>query len=486
MPLVLGLDVGTQGARAIVCTETGQIIAQGSSSFSSEVAVTGLPNGWFEQYPEVWWEAASQCLRSVVASIREHGRDPDEIAAIAVDSTSGTVLPVDAPGNPLRPAIMYNDSRAEAEARECNEAGSAFTAAIGYKFGSSFALPKLLWMKRNEPELWGRSARIIHAADCIVGRVTGEYGRSDNSNALKTGYDLIEDRWPDFISQDLGIEAEKLPSVSSPGEVIGRVSRGCSEATGLAEGTLVVGGISDGTAGFIASGASAVGEWNSTVGTTLVLRGVSEDIIRDPLGRIYCHKHPDGWWLPGGASNVGGECLSNVFPGEDYDALNRQAVNLIPSGLVCYPLVRHGERLPFINPRAEGFVCGESDGRARLYAGYLEGVAFVERWCYELMEELGAPVGDTVYATGGGAKSLEWMRIRASVLNRMLIRPAVTESAMGTAVVAASRTIYRSLMEASRKMVRRDLEVGPEPALVEAYDESYRAFRDECEARGLG
>ncbi len=486
MPLVLGLDVGTQGARAIVCTETGEIIAQSSSSFSPEVAVTGLPEGWFEQYPEVWWEAASQCLRSVVASIREHGHDPGEIASIAVDSTSGTVIPVDAFGNPLRPAIMYNDSRAGAEARECNEAGSAFTATIGYKFGSSFALPKLLWTKRNEPEVWGRSARIIHAADYIVGRLTGEYGKSDNSNALKTGYDLIENRWPEFISRVLGIEAEKLPSVSSPGEAIGRVSGTCSEATGLAESTLVVGGVSDGTAGFIASGASAVGEWNSTIGTTLVLRGVSEDLIRDPLGRVYCHKHPDGWWLPGGASNVGGECLVKVFPGEDYDALNRQAADLIPSRLICYPLVRQGERLPFINPGAVGFMCGEPDAHPRLYAAYLEGVAFVERWCYELMEELGAPVGDTVYTTGGGAKSLEWMRIRASALNRTLVRPAITESAMGTAVVAASRTIYHSLTEASRKMVRRDVEVGPEPVLVEAYDQGYRAFRAECEARGLG
>jgi len=486
MPLVVGLDVGTQGARAIVCDESGEIVAQSSCPFDGDAQIADILPGWFEQDPQIWWESAAACLRAATISLARSGREAGEIAAIAVDSTSGTVLPVDQAGRPLRPAIMYNDTRAQAESRECNEAGRDLTEKLGYKFGSSFGLPKVLWLKRNQPDTWRACRRVIHAADFVVGRLTGDFGVSDDSNALKTGYDVLDLRWPDFIFGKLGIERQKLPDVVTPGEPVGRVTTECGKLTGLEQGTVVVGGVSDGTAGFVASGASAVGEWNSTIGTTLVLRGVSKELIKDPEGRVYCHRHPDGWWLPGGSSNVGGECLAKLFPDADYDALNREAAQLIPSGLISYPLVRRGERLPFVDADAEGFVPEDDAEPARLYAACLEGVAFVERWCYELMEELGAPVGNTIYATGGGAKSVTWMRIRAAALNRRIVRPAVTESAMGAAVVAASRTLYSSLTEASGAMVKHDLVVEPDRDLADAYEARYRAFRTECAVRGLG
>lgn len=486
MPLLVGLDVGTQGARAIVCDESGRVVALCSRSFSSDVSVDGLPSGRFEQHPRVWWEAAESALVDVVAALKETGRNVGEIAAIAVDSTSGTILPVDDTGEPLRPALMYNDGRAEAEAKECNAAGAEFTDKLGYKFGSSFGLPKILWLARHEPNIWHNASRIIHAADYIVGKLTGDFSITDNSNAMKTGYDLMDGRWPEFIGTELGIDVGRLPNVVSPGEVIGAVSAQCASSTGLAAGTNVVGGVSDGTAGFVASGASGIGEWNSTIGTTLVMRGVSRELVKDPLGRVYCHKHPDGYWLPGGASNVGGECLAKVFPNDDYDKLNACIGALLPTAMLVYPLMKRGERLPFVDGAAEGFVCGEAGTLEELYAAYLEGVAFVERWCFELMAELGAEVGDTVYATGGGAKSLEWMGIRACVLRRQLVRPAVTDSAMGAAVVAASRTVYSSLNEASKAMIRRDAEVGPVDRMVELYQKRYSAFRRECAKRGIG
>ncbi len=486
MPLVVGLDVGTQGARAIACDESGDIVAQSSCAFDAAARVANLPAGWFEQDPQAWWRAAAACLSSVASSLPRIGRQAGQIAAIAVDSTSGTVLPVDQAGSALRAAIMYNDTRAQVESRECNDAGRELTGKLGYRFGSSFGLPKVLWLRRNEPDTWRACSKVIHAADYVVGKLTGDHGVSDDSNALKTGYDLVDLRWPDFVSDVLGIERDKLPAVVTAGEPIGRVTAECAALTGLEQGTVVVAGVSDGTAGFIASGASAVGEWNSTIGTTLVIRGISEELIKDPKGRVYCHRHPDGWWLPGGASNVGGECLAKLFPDADYDALNHEAAALIPSGLVCYPLVRPGERLPFVDADVEGFLPGADAEPARLYAACLEGVAFAERWCYELMEDLGAEVGDVIYTTGGGAKSVTWMRIRAAVTTRLIVRPAVTEPAMGAAVVAASRTLYSSLTEASKAMVRRDLVVDPEYRLVAAYEARYRQFRAECAARGLG
>ena len=481
MPLVLGLDVGTQGARAIVADESGNVVAHSSKPFDDRVL---LPGG--EQNPEGWWLAAEEALQDAIRAVTNAGFSARHIAAVAVDSTSGTIVPVDERGRPLMPAIMYNDARAHEEARLCNQAGSDLTSKLGYRFSASFGLPKILWIARNLPDLWGKTRRAIHAADFIVGKLTGDFGKSDNSNALKTGYDLADSCWPDFIANSLGIELDKLPEVVLPGQTIGQVSRQCAEATGLAQGTPVVAGVSDGTAGFVASGASKVGQWNSTIGTTLVVRGVSSRLISDPHGRIYCHRHPDGFYLPGGASNVGGECLDKLVPQRDYDALNAAAARIIPTSLLVYPLVRRGERLPFVDPEAEGFVTGDHTSREELYAAYLEGVAYVERWCLEMMEGLGAHVGEIVYSTGGGARSLEWMRIRASVLKRTVVRPKVTDAAMGAAVVAASHTIYSSLIEASERMIVPDVRIEPDDLLSRAYDERYLLFREECSRRGLG
>jgi D-ribulokinase len=484
--LVLGIDVGTQGVRAICCDGGGHIAAQAHEKFGPDVTVPGLAEGLHEQYPHRWWQQVRSVLSSLVGQLDQADISPRDIVSIAVDSTSGTILPIDSHDRPLRPAMMYNDTRAVAESQRCNDGCGPLAQTLGYRFNSSFGLPKALWIATCEPEVWARTRKVIHAADYIVGKLTGQYDVTDNSNCLKTGYNLSSDCWPDFIWDELGLDRSKLPEAVTPGARIGVISSACASETGLAAGTPVVGGVSDGTAGFIACGASAVGDWSSTLGTTLVLRGVSEDLIADPEGRVYCHRHPDGYWLPGGASSVGGECLEKVFPGEDYAALDSHTESLLPTVLSVYPLVRKGERLPFVDPEAQGFVSGSPLSMEELYGGYLEGVAYVEKWCYELMESLGAPTDGTFFTAGGGSKSKLWMTIRASVLNRPLTRPSNTESAVGAAIVAASRELYGSLVEASGAMVKPDLTVEPDSRLVHAYGDGYARFRGECAARGLG
>lgn len=481
---VLGLDVGTQGARVIVADGEGKIVAQADEQFAAPATVELLPPGFAEQHPSDWWDAASACLRKVLTELKWKGIPAQGITAIAVDSTSGTIIPFDSQGIALRPAIMYNDTRAVNEAEECNSAGKELTEKLGYKFASSFGLPKILWMKRHEPQIFEQAACYAHAADYIVSRLTGSFRFSDTSNALKTGYDLVDRKWPSFIESDLGIPIEKLPQIASPGLTIGTVSESCAQETGLAAGTPVVAGVTDGTAGFIASGAVKVGDWNSTIGTTLVLRGVSTNLVKDPVGRIYCHAHPQGYWLPGGASNVGAECLAKLFEGRNLDELNAYVPQYSPTSLTVYPLVRAGERLPFVDPNAEGFIVGEPRDSRDLYAAYLEGVGYVERWCLELMESLGAEVGDTIYTTGGGAKSFEWMQVRASILNRRIVRPESAECAMGTACLAASRTIYSDLETAVRAMIKPGESADPDPSKVAIYADHYRLFREDCSARG--
>jgi xylulokinase len=234
----------------------------------------------------------------------------------------------------------------------------------------------------------------------------------------------------------------------------------------------------------VSAGAVAPSQWNSTLGTTLVIKGVTRGILRDSQGRVYCHRHPDGYWLPGGASNTGGEGISRRFEAARFPELNAQALAHAPTGLLVYPLARTGERFPFSNARAEGFVLGEAKDEAALYAAYLEGVGYVERLAYDTLASLGAEVGDRLYVAGGATGSLPWLQIRADILGKTLCVPEDGGGAKGAAVLAAAGTVYRGIIPAARAMVDIVVEVAPRPALRPAYDERYAAFCAACRERG--
>lgn len=480
--LVLGIDAGTQGVRALVAGPDGHVVASASVAFGFRGA--SGPEGWAEQNPADWWAATAECVRAVLRQLGAMERPVSQVAALSVVSTSGTILAVDDGGQPLRPAILYHDSRATDEAAQVAQVGAAMADWLGYAFNTSFALPKIVWMQRHEPNLFA-AARFIHAADFIAGRFIGSYSVTDHTNALKTGFDLVAYRWPDFIERDLGIPLAKLPRVVCPGEIMGTVSADAAEATGLPAGTPVVAGATDGVAAQLASGAAKAGAWTSSLGATLVLKGVNSELVRDPLGRVYSHLHPERtWWLPGAASNTGAEWMMRTFPGEDYAALDRRASDLLPTPLLVYPLVRRGERFPFVVPEAERFVVGRPRYRLELYAAHLEGVAYLERLGYETLQGLGLEVGPAVTITGGGARSAVWSRVRAAVLNRRLLRPEAAESAMGACLLAASAVWFESVGPAAAAMVRIAETIEPDPALVEAYAPRYAGFVQECRERG--
>ncbi|MEW6354836.1 MAG: FGGY family carbohydrate kinase [Planctomycetota bacterium] len=479
----LGIDVGTQGARCIVADEQGSLAASASRPFSSPANVARNP-GWHEQDPQQWWQATVACINQVVSQLGKNGVSSDRIVALSVDSTSGTILPIDAAGRPLRSAIMYNDARAEAEAEEINSVAVEHCRQHGYRFSSSYALAKILWIKNHEPRIFEQAHRFIHATDYIMGRLTGDFATTDLSSALKTGCNLFQSAWPRFIPSRLGIPLEKLPDLVKPGRLIANLCLACTEATGLSLRTKAVAGVSDGTAGFLSSGASQVGDFNSTLGTTLVIKGISEKILIDPEGRLYSHRHPSGYWLPGGASNVGGECLAHQFAGRNFPELDKQAIGISPTGLLAYPLERTGERFPFAKKDATGFLIGDPRDETERYAALLEGVAHVERMCYDLLAELGVSINDRIFATGGGSKSCEWMQIRADILGRPLLRPQVAESAFGCCLLAASHSAYPSLTSATQAMVHFAEEIGPRPDRAQAYADQHGAFISECRKRG--
>ena len=473
--LYMGIDAGTQGARCVVVDEKGRPMAAHSAPYRAINVATR--EGWYEQSPKDWQEAVEASIRACVGQLKDAGRSPEEIRALSVDGTSGTILALDADCRPLTEGIMYNDPRAGAQAAQVHAAMGDHEKKLGFRFGASFSLPRLLWLMQAQPDIYEKSALLIHQADYINGLLCGEYAASDYSNALKTGYDLVDGRWPEAVTTALGLDAGKLPRVLRPGEVIAPVSKAAAQRLGLSERTLVTGGSTDGYASALAAGAVKAGSWASIIGTTFVLKGVTEDLVIDPNGSSYSHRLPSGEWLLGGAGNIGGRTLNAAAGGRDFDELNAASESLIPTGVRCYPLPGRGERFPFVKGDCEAFYIGDVFG-GRLYPAVMEGVGFAERLAFDHMAALGCPVGDAICATGGACRSDLWLRIRASILNRQLKVPVLVDAAMGSALLAASGELG-GLAAAAEAMVCYGKVAEPDPALVGPYEEIYGRFRED-------
>jgi len=479
--LFVGIDLGTSGVRTMAVSETGHVAARVSMSLAAATVVQ--EHGLHEQQPEAWWEAVCEASSALMAQLRAKGIPPDTLTALAVDGTSGTLVCVDQAGSPVRPGIMYNDSRAAVEAEELNAPAGDFCQRMGYRFKSSFALPKIAWVRKHERERFNRTAHLMHQADYIVARLTGEFNVSDYSNALKTGYDLIEGCWPSWLGHIGGV-MQRLPRVVAPGTVVGKVSSSASERTGLPCGLPVVAGASDGTAACIASGIRNPGDYNTTLGTTLVFKGVSRRPCSHPDGIVYSHKLPGGLWLPGAAGNTGCEWITKYFPGQDLARLDAAAAERLPNRHIAYPLVRRGERFPFLCDTTEGFCLPAPADETDRYAAYLQGVAFVERLSYELLDEVMGASGGEVFSTGGGSVSDVWMQCRADATGRTIHRPASPESAFGSAVLAAAGTVHSDLRTATREMANVERTFAPLAETADSYCRLYREFCAELENRG--
>ncbi len=474
--LVCGIDVGTSAVRVMVCDLAGAVVS-GASVDLPAPRVDGLRR---EQDAEGWWAAAAAALRAALRAV-----NADAVRVICVDATSGTIVLVDRELRPLGAGSMYNDARATGYAERINAVAADFTARHGYRFKDDFSLSRMLWMKDHDPA-FGRAFKVLHQSDFVNARLIGRAPATDWSNALKSGCDLHRAEWPGFIGGALGFPVDKLPDrVVAPGSELGVVSARAAAETGLRAGAVVVAGASDGTASLFASGAGTPGDFNTALGSTITIKGISPEIVRDPDGVVYCHRHPDGYWLPGGASNVGCSALNAAFApepagrGEVLRALDSEVDRRVPTPLLAYPLgTSRDERFPFKKRDIAAFEVGPGTTREGRYAAYLQGIAFVERWCYEKLAALGAPVR-RVFATGGGARSDVWCRLRADVLRRPLVLPEQTETAFGAAILAASR-VRGGLTAASSAMVRPAREYEPGGRDFEA---PYRAFREECRRR---
>jgi len=503
-PVVAGIDVATATVRVLCADARGRVTARGSARLPAPVRDG---RGRSEQDAREWWPAAVRALREATAALPARGR---EVAAVAVSATSGTVALAGPDGVPLGPALMYDDRRAERLNARAQEAGARRWAALGLSVGPTAALGRVAWwaalagagdgdagdgaaVDRSDPRdqrlssvlaaCTGDGLRVLHTPELLGRALTGAPVPADWSHALKTGYDPRLREWPQEVLDALGIPAAWLPRVAAPGTEAGTVCAAAAAETGLPQGCSVRLGMTDGCAGQLATGAVRPGEFVGVLGTTYVLKGVTRELVTDPAGALYSHRHPDGWWLPGGASSTGGEALAAV-PADRLRTLDAEAAARGPAACVMYPLRRAGERFPFVSADARGFTLGSPADEAESHRAALEGVAFLERLAVERMRALGVPPSGPLHAAGGGSRSELWCRIRATSLDRPLRVADRAETAFGAALLAASGTLHASLTEAASAMAGAGRVVEPVPAEREALEESYARFVQEIRTRG--
>jgi sugar (pentulose or hexulose) kinase len=410
--LALGIDLGTGGARAALLDRSGAVAA--------EAAATMAESGGDRRDPAVWARAVETALARLGAAA-----DLSRVGAMAVDATSGTVLALDGSDAPVGTALMYDDA---VDDPAIPAAVAAVAPRESAAHGAASALARAIVLQ-DRPG----AVRIAHQADWIADLFTGP-GPSDESDALKTGYDPVARRWPAWLAET-PLRGGLLPEVVPVGAQRGRVTDAAARRFGLRAGTPVAAGLTDGCASFLATGADRPGDGVTALGTTLTIKLLSDRPVFAPEFGVYSHRIGE-MWLAGGASNTGGGALAAFFPADRIAALSQRIDAERDSGLDYYPLARPGERFPIADPALAPRVTPRPDDDGAFLHGLLEGVARVEALGYRRLAELGAPPLRSIRSVGGGAANAAWTRMRARILGAPVLAAASESAAAGAARVA--------------------------------------------------
>jgi xylulokinase len=452
---LVGLDVGTSGVKALAVSPDGEVLARAGGEYPLAVPRPG----WAEQDPEDWWRAAEAALEAVGASTA---------LGIGLSGQMHGLVLLDDADRVLRPAILWNDQRTAAECAEIEtQLGlERLVALTGNRALTGFTAPKLLWVRRHEPDVYRRIARVLLPKDYVRLRLTGEAATdvADASGTLL--FDVAARRWSDEVLDALELPREWLPEAYESPDVPRMPGAG------------------DQAAGALGVGIDAPGPVSVVLGTSGVVFAALPAFAADSEARVhaFCHAVPGGWHAMGVMLSAAGSLrwLRDAVGGS-YEELVAEAERWPPGaeGLTFLPYLA-GERTPHADPGARGAFAGLSvrHDRGALTRAVLEGVAFGLRDSLELLRELGveAVVGR---ASGGGARSPLWLRIVATVLGIPLELTAVEEgAAYGAALLAGvSSGAFADVHEAVAECVRVRERIEPEPTWTDEYDERYRRFR---------
>ena len=419
-PLYLGLDIGTSGVRTAVVDRAGELVSEARLSLERHVVGEGVD-------AEDWWAAARNVLREQTGRL---GARADNIRALAVDGTSGSMVAVDTDGATLGPGLVYDSKGFAAEAALVARHAPAGSVTLG----TGSALARALRLLKGAPG----GARLAHQADLVTARLTGRVGVSDESNALKTGWDAEARRWPEWVApilREAGLSPEVLPAVVPVGGAMGEVSERAARETGLRPGTHVVAGTTDSVAAFLASGERQPGAAVTSLGSTIALKIVSPSRVEDGARGIYSHRIGDTW-LAGGASNAGGRVLLTQFSPEEIEPVSTRIDPNIPTGLDYVPLPSRGERFPVNDPDLEPRLTPRPRDDATFLLALFEAMARVERDGYRALADLGAPFPERILTAGGGAANATWSAVRERVIGVPVEPLERAEASVGMALLA--------------------------------------------------
>lgn len=418
-PLFIGIDLGTSGCRAIAIDASGKIKVQAQINYANK--------NHNQQTPADWWQATKAVLHVIASKVNQQ-----HIQAIAVDGTSGTVLLCDDAGQPLSPALMYDDKRAEPQANLLQQYAPDNSVVLNPTSG----LAKVLWLyEHHKPE---DDFHIVHQADWIAGQLCQRFDFSDYNNALKTGFDPVNKIWPVWLLdlfKELKINTSSLPNVVSPGSVVANIHPHVASDIGIPIDVEIIAGTTDSTAAFMASAATKTGQAVTSLGSTLVLKVISDIEINDPKHGVYSQPYGQHW-LVGGASNSGGAVLNYYFNNEQMLELTKQLKPGVHTNLNYYPLLKTGERFPINDPDLSPRITPKVDDDALFFQGLLEGIAEIEHNGYKLLEQLGAPYPTSVQTAGGGAINKAWQLIREHKLGVPVTVATHADAAYGAALLA--------------------------------------------------
>lgn len=413
---MLGVDLGTSAVRIVAVNDDAAIVGQAQTVLEA----TRQTDKSVTQDPSTWWLATQAALRAI-----GHKVDLEQIQALSIDATSGTILAVDQQGRPLSRGRMYNDkalpSTIEALARILPENSAAR--------GDTSPLARMIEMQR--PGIY----KMLHQADWLTGQFTGRFDICDENSALKSGFDVVARAWPAWI-EATQINSQLLPQVVPAGTDLGRIRSDVATQFGFNKNLRILSGTTDGCASFVASGARDLGDAVTSLGTTLTLKQVCEKPIAVASFGVYSHRLANRW-LCGGASNTGGAVLLQFFSREQIAELESRLIPQHPTNLNYYPLPGIGERFPHANGSLEPRMEPRPADDARFLQGLLEGIASIEKAGYSRLQELGAPPLKRVFTVGGGAHNQPWRLIRERVLG-IPVRRGFADAAYGTALIALS------------------------------------------------
>jgi FGGY-family pentulose kinase len=490
---LLGLDVGTQSLRAALIEPTGRTAAYAVA----DIETTYPRPAWAEQQPLKWWDAAQEAVRS---ALTKAGAAPEQVIALGLDCTACTVVACDDAGQPLHPALLWMDQRAAREAAEISATGHPILRYVSGRVSPEWMLPKALWLKRNQPDVYARAARVVECTDWMMHRLTGEWTLSLNHVAVKWNYARPDGGWALDLLEQAGLAdiLEKWPDRIVPlGKGEARLCEQAARSLGLPAGIPVAQGGIDAYLGMLGLGATNDGDVALIVGSsTCHLAQSRVGVFGSGAAGCYPDATVEGLYTLEAGQTATGSILDwyrrHFAAVQDLEAQNRglhvfevldERAAAVPAGAEGL-LVRddwQGNRSPFKNPEARGAIVGLSlaHGPGHIFRAIYEATACGTRHILEDAGAHGLRI-ERIFMGGGGARSALWVQIHADILERPIHLARDSEAcALGSAMAAAlAAGVYADFDQAGRAMVAIEKVVEPNPANAAVYRDLFAEYVD--------